>query len=276
MPGEDKIGLIAGFGQFPLLFARAARQRDLKVIAVAFPGETRPELEQEVDSLTWLYLGQLGKLIKTFQNAGVTKAAMCGGVNKTRIFKDIKPDLKAWTLLTKIRHLSDDGILRILANFMEEQGIAIVPSHELVPDLLAPAGQYTRRGPTAQEEEDMELGWEAAGELGRMDIGQTVVVRKRVLVAVEALEGTDACIRRAGELVGPGSVVVKRLKPIQDRRFDLPSVGLGTVETMAQAGASCLLLEAGGALAFDRQSMIAKADELKMCIVAREVGRIIV
>lgn len=263
------IGLIAGKSQFPLLFARSARAQGYRVVAVAFKGETLPALEQEVDSLTWVQLGQLGKLLKAFTSQGVTQAAMCGGVTKPRMF-DLKPDFKALGLIKKIRHMADDGILRTFADYLGEQGIEILPSHELVPELLAKPGLYTKRKPSEQEREDMEVGWQVAAELGKLDIGQCVVVRGRAVVAVEAMEGTDQCIRRGGELAGgQGAVVIKRCKPGQDRRFDLPSVGTDTVAVMAAAGASSLLVEAERTLFFDLEQAVKLADASGICIMGR-------
>ncbi|MFH1033170.1 MAG: UDP-2,3-diacylglucosamine diphosphatase LpxI [Pseudomonadota bacterium] len=265
---EDVIGLIAGKSQFPILFARAAKARGLKVVAVAIQGETLAELAEEVDEITWVSLGQLGKLIKTFHKAGVRRAAMCGGVSKPRMF-DIKPDLKALLLIKKLLHMADDGILRTLAGALAEEGIEIVASHELVPELLAAPGQYTRRGPTADERADAELGWRLAAELGKLDIGQALVVKAKAVLAVEAMEGTDECIRRGGGLAGgKDAVVVKRCKPTQDLRFDLPSVGEGTVAVMQRAGASCLVIEAGRTLVFDHDPMVRRAEAAGICIMA--------
>ncbi len=265
----DRIGIIAGNGQFPILFARAARTQGLKTVAVAFAGETEPSLEQEVDNLTWTKLGQLGKLIKIFKQAGVSKAVMCGGVKKTRMFQDIMPDLKALSLLPRLKNMADDGILRTLAGVLEEEGISILPSHELVPSLLAQPGQYSRRGANARESADIELGWQIFETLGPLDIGQALVLKNKTLVAVEAIEGTDACILRGGQLAGPDTVVVKRCKPNQDKRFDLPSVGRETIKTMLTVSASCLCIEAGQTLVFDRESMVELADQHKICILAR-------
>jgi DUF1009 family protein len=193
---------------------------------------------------------------------------MCGGVTKTRMFKDVKPDLKALTLVGKLRHMADDGILRTLAQVLADEGITILPSHELVPELLAAPGQYTRRRFSDDELASARVGWKVAGELGRLDIGQAVVIKGRAVVAVEAIEGTDACIRRGGELASGQAVVVKRCKPSQDRRFDLPSVGAGTIETMIQAGCSALVIEAGSTLVFDRQAMVRQAEQAGICIAA--------
>lgn len=262
------IGLIAGASQFPLLFARAARAQGWRVVAVAHEGETLPELAAEVDEITWVHLGQLGKLIKALKKGGASQAVMCGGVTKTRMFKDVKPDLKALTLVGKLRHMADDGILRTLAGVLAEEGVTILPSHELVPELLAAPGPYTRRRLDEDELASARVGWKVAGELGRLDIGQAVVIKGRAVVAVEAIEGTDACIRRGGDLASGQAVVVKRCKPSQDRRFDLPSVGAGTVETMIQAGCSALVIEAASTLVFDREDMIRRAERAGISIAA--------
>jgi hypothetical protein len=261
------IGLIAGTSQFPLVFARSARAAGYRVVAVAIEGETFPELAREVDEITWVKLGKLGKLLKAFRAAGVSRAVMAGGVTKARMFKDVKPDLKALSVIGKMRHLADDGLLRAFAGVLADEGVEVLPSHELVPELLAREGLYTGRGPTEEEQADAGLGWRLGAELGRLDIGQCLVVKGRAVVAVEAMEGTDATIRRAGELAG-GGVVVKRMKPGQDTRFDLPSVGAATVGAMARAGCSCLVIEAGRTLVFDAGEMAAAAEAAGICVLA--------
>jgi DUF1009 family protein len=183
------------------------------------------------------------------------------------MFKDVKPDLKALSVIGKMRHLADDGLLRAFAGVLADEGVEVLPSHELVPELLAREGLYTGRGPTEEEQADAGLGWRLGADLGRLDIGQCLVVKGRAVVAVEAMEGTDATIRRAGELAG-GGVVVKRMKPGQDTRFDLPSVGAATVGAMAGAGCSCLVIEAGRTLVFDAGEMAAAAEAAGICVLA--------
>jgi len=266
------IGLIAGKSQFPILFARAARAQGHRVVAVAFRGETLPELEEEVDQLTWVQLGQLGRLMAGLKDHGVSQAVMAGGVTKPRMF-DLRPDLKALGLIKKIRHMADDGILRTFAEYLGEHGIEILPSHVLVPELLAEEKLYTERGPTNEEKDDIAVGWHAAGELGRLDIGQCVVVRGKAVLAVEAMEGTDACIRRGGGLAGGAdAVVIKRCKPNQDTRFDLPSVGADTITVMAEAGASCLVVEAWRTLFFDAKEAARRAEAAGICILGHASG----
>ncbi|ADK85469.1 protein of unknown function DUF1009 [Desulfarculus baarsii DSM 2075] len=269
---RQAIGLIAGSNQFPILFAKAARAKGLRVVAVAHLGETVPELAAEVDEITWIHLGQLGKLLKAFRKAGVTRAVMCGGVTKTRIFSDVRPDLRALFLLRHLRHMADDGILRTVAQYMADQGVTIMASHELLPELLADGALHSRRGPSVDELDDARVGWTVAEQLGRLDIGQCVVVRGKAVVAVEAIEGTDACIARGGKLAGEKAVVVKRCKPTQDLRFDLPSVGRRTVEVMAESGCSCLVVESGKTLVFDREPMLSLADEKGICVMAWTEG----
>jgi DUF1009 family protein len=264
-----KIGIIAGNGQFPLLIARAAKAAGLEVIAVALEGEADPGLEQEADCLTWVRIGQLGKLIKAFKSAGVEHLVMSGGVNKARLFHNARPDFKMLTLLPRFKNMADDGLLRILAQAMEKEGLNIQPSHVLLPGLLAVSGVYTKRGPSPREKLDIDLGWEIFNSLGKLDIGQALALKNKMVVAVEAVEGTDACILRAGQLVGSGVVLVKRCKINQDQRFDLPAVGRQTIDTMIQAGAVCLCVEAGRTLVFDKEEMIKEAEQNDICIMAR-------
>lgn len=269
---QQTIGIIAGASQFPLLFAKAAKDKGMRVVAVAHKGETFPELEAEVDEITWIQLGQVGKLLKAFRKAGVRQAVMCGGVTKTRMFRDVRPDMKALSLINRIRHMADDGILRTLADFLADEGVEVIASHDMVPELLATNGIYSRRKPDDDEKQSADVGWQVCAQMGSLDIGQCVVVRDRAVVAVEAIEGTDACIARGGKLAQGKAVVIKRCKPIQDMRFDLPSVGLRTIEVMRDSGCSCLLIEAGKTLVFDRDKMIDLADKSGICVMAWATG----
>jgi UDP-2,3-diacylglucosamine hydrolase len=261
------IGLIAGNGQFPLLFAQAAREQGREVVAVAHEGETLPELESLVREIHWVKLGQLGKIINTFKHAQVTEAVMAGGVAKTKLFSRTRPDLRGLSLLTKIKHLKDDGVLRTVAAELEAEGITIEASTVYLPDLLTKRGCHTRRIPNKQEERDIQFGLEVAKEIGRLDIGQTVVVRKSAIVALEAMEGTNECILRGGRLARKNAVVVKVSKPGQDLRFDVPAVGLQTVEIMIQAQAGILAVEAGKTLFFNFRESISLADKHKIAVV---------
>lgn len=263
-----KIGLIAGSGQFPIIFSKVARSQGLSVVAVALTTETDPGLADHVDAVEWVYLGQIKRIIRFFRKHHVTDAVMMGAVEKTRMFSDIKPDLKAITLLAKIRHTHDDGLLRAFAGVLEEEGIHIRSSTFLLPDLLAPPGCWTRRKPSPSEKADMELGWHLAKEIGRLDIGQCVVVGGGSVLAVEAIDGTDATIKRGGRLGNGTAVVVKVCKPDQDERFDIPAAGIGTIRTMREANAGVLVIEAGKTVVFDRDEMVSLADQFDMSIVA--------
>lgn len=256
-----KIGLIAGSGQFPFLCARAARSRGLTVIAVAHRQETDPALAALVDELHWVYVGQLGKIIRILKAAGVTQALMAGGVNRGRLFRHFRPDLRALSVLRRVGPGKDDQLLRAVAEEMEREGITIEPATLFQEELLAPAGPLTRHRPNRRQQADIAFGYQMAKEIGRLDLGQCVVVRNQVVTAVEAVEGTDEAIRRGGRLAGPGAVVVKVAKPQQDLRFDQPAVGLGTIATMAEVGARVLAIEAGTTIIFDREEMLRRADQ---------------
>jgi DUF1009 family protein len=264
----DKIGLIAGGGQFPIIFAQKARANGYQVIAAAYRNEADATLESVVDAQEWFHLGQVKRLLRFFHRQGVTQTVMLGTIRKTRLFTDVKPDIKALALVAGMRHTHDDGILRAFAGLLEKEGIHVRASTFLVPELLAPAGIWTRRKPSRDERKDMALGWKIAKEIGRLDIGQCIVVGGGSVVAVEAVDGTDATITRGGGLAKGEAVVVKVCKPNQDTRFDIPAIGLTTIETMRAAGARALAVEAGKAVAFDREEMVAAADRYGMVVVA--------
>jgi DUF1009 family protein/predicted dehydrogenase len=271
-PQKDlqKIGLIAGSGQFPLLFAHAAEQSGLKVVAVGFQGETDVTLAKYVEEFHLLKLGQLNRLIRAFQKAGITRAAMAGAINKTRIYARIRPDWRAVKLLNKLRNKKDDFLLRAIAQELEAEGIRIEPSTILLPSLLAPEGVLTRRKPNRREEEDIAFGWKLAKGLGHLDVGQCLVVRNQSVLAVEGIDGTDATIVRGGELCREGAVVIKVSKPHQDLRFDVPAVGLETVETMRRVKAKVLVIEAGKTIIFDQESMIDTADAAGISVLVQK------
>ncbi|MGD8687577.1 MAG: UDP-2,3-diacylglucosamine diphosphatase LpxI [Syntrophobacterales bacterium] len=268
-----KIGLIAGGGQFPILFARAARQNGVEVVAVALKGEADELLESEVNHCSWVSLGKLGQMIETFEKAQVTEVAMAGAVAKTKLFSKIRPDWKAVRLLARMLHKKDDAILRAFTEELEAHGIKVRPSTLFLPELLAPPGILTRRRPNARERRDINFGWNLAKEIGKLDIGQCILVRDQAVLAVEAIEGTDETIRRGGRLGKSEVVVVKVCKPNQDLRFDVPAVGLQTIETMKEVGASVLVVEAERTLMFDREKMIQAADDAKIAILSRPAGR---
>jgi DUF1009 family protein len=265
---KETIGLIAGGGQFPLLVAEAVKRKGLGVLAVAHLGETDPSLSSKVDEIVWIKLGQLGRLIRAFKKNGVKKSLMAGTIKKRRMFENIRPDLKGLALMSRLSIFHDDGILRGVADELAREGIEIISSTHYLPELLAPPGCLTRRKPTKSEKEDIDFGLQIAKELGRLDIGQCVVVRRKTVLAVEAIEGTDAAILRGGELAKENAVVVKVSKPHQDSRFDVPSVGPETLRAMARVKASVLAIEAGKTLIFDKAEMISYANELCMTIMS--------
>ncbi len=264
---SSAIGIIAGGGQFPLLFAEAARKQGRRVVAIAHRGESAPELEEKADITCWVKLGQLGKIIKFFHKERVQETVFAGSITKTRMFKDVMPDLKALTLWNKIDARQDDAILRAIAGSLEQEGIQVVESTRYLEHLLFPEGNLTRKKPSPQQLEDIRFGWKIAREIGRLDIGQCVVVRDRSVLAVEAIEGTDAAIRRGGKLGVSKVVVVKLKKPNQDFRFDLPATGIKTIETLADVKGAVLAVEAGQSLLFDRDSMVSLADRLGVVVM---------
>ncbi len=254
------VGLIAGGGQFPLLFAEAARAKGRQVMAICHTNETDPHLPEHADAVCWVKLGQLGKIIDFFQKHGVRETVFAGTITKTRIFRDILPDFKGLSLWNKINIRQDDAILRAVAGKLEEEGITVLPSTCYLGHLLFPKGILTRKKPSNQQWEDIRFGWKMARSIGKLDIGQCVVVRDRSVLAVEAIEGTDATIRRGGELGHGGVVVVKLRKPGQDFRFDLPATGTGTIEALAEVKGAVLAVEAGQSLLFDPGAMIDAAN----------------
>jgi DUF1009 family protein/predicted dehydrogenase len=264
---EARVGLIAGGGQFPLLFAHAARQAGVEVLAVGFQGETDPKLAKYVNEFHLLKLGKLNALIRTFKDAGITRAAMAGAINKTKLYARIRPDWRAVKFLNRLRHKKDDFLLRALAEELESEGIRIEPSTMFLPDLLAPEGILTRRKPNRREQLDIAFGWQTAKTMGYLDVGQCLVLKNQAVLALEGIDGTDATILRGGRLCGEGAVVVKVSKPEQDLRFDVPAVGYDTIETMKRVQARVLVVEAGKTLMFDRDKMIDAANAARITIL---------
>ncbi len=263
----ERIGLIAGNGRFPVIFAQNAVRLGYTVSAVAHIGETSPELERYVQRIHWIKIGQFNKLIRALKDDGVRQAVMLGGIKKTHVFTTLRPDFRALALASRVRHLKDDVILREVAAELETEGIQIRESTFGLEGILVREGCLTRRSPNKNECEDVQYGWEVAKEIGGLDIGQCVIVKDRVVVAVEAVEGTDEAIRRGGQLAGDGVVVVKRSKPQQDLRFDLPAVGPSTIDAMDSVKASVLGLEASRSIILDRDDTIRLADEAGIAIV---------
>lgn len=263
----ERIGLIAGNGRFPIIFADNAKRLGYHVSAVAHEGETEPELAGHVDRIHWIKIGQLSKLIKAFKEDKVRQAVMLGGIKKTHMFTTLRPDLRTLAMATRLALRKDDDILREFARELEGEGIAICESTFGLEGILAEEGALTARVPSEKEWEDIRYGWDVAHDIGRLDIGQCVVIKDCVVVAVEAVEGTDGAIKRGGELAKEGAVVVKRSKPQQDMRFDLPAVGPRTIEVMASVKASVLAIEAGRTILLDREIVLEKAKSARIAIV---------
>ena len=274
-----KLGLIAGNGKFPLLLLDAARSRGAEVIVAAIKEETFPEIEEHGAKVVhWMSLGELSKLIDTFKKEGVTQAIMAGQVKHKQIFSAIKPDWRLAKLLLSLGTRNTDSLIGGVAKVLADEGITLLSSTTYLEPLLAKAGVLTRRAPTEAERKNIEYGRAVGRHLAQYDIGQTVVIAESACVAVEAMEGTDATIRRAGELMKtlsePASTlsreltVVKVAKPNQDMRFDVPVVGVPTIEAMRDAGSTCLALDAGKCLLLDGDAMLHAADAAGISIVA--------
>ncbi len=279
-----KLGLIAGNGRFPFLLLEAARAHGLQVVVAAIKEETEPEMNQRaaVDAgvtVHWMSLGELSRLIETFQAEGVSRAVMAGQVKHKQIFSSIRPDWRLAKLLMNLRTRNTDMLLGAVAKVLGDEGIELISSTAYLEPLLAKAGAMTAREPNEAELRDIAYGVEVARGIAGFDLGQTVVVAAQACVAVEAMEGTDATIARAGELfrtldegdttLSRALTVVKVAKPNQDMRFDVPVVGVATIEAMRAAGATCLCVEAGRTLLFDLAAMVKLADEAGISIVGR-------
>jgi DUF1009 family protein len=271
-----KLGLIAGNGRFPFLVLEAARAQGHDVTIVAAKEETFPEMSDAAgrhgSAIHWISLGQLGKCISVMKDAGVTHAVMAGQVKHTKIFAGgIVPDLTFMSVLSKLRSRNTDGLIGAVAQVLHDKGIELIDSTSLLQPLLARPGVLTRRAPTAEEQHDFEFGYRMADAIAALDIGQTIAVKHRAVIAVEAMEGTDEVIARAGHLAGAGVVVVKVAKPRQDMRFDVPVVGVATIAAMRAAGATALSIDAGRTLVIDGAAVFKAADEAAIAVVGRKV-----
>lgn len=261
----EKIGLIAGNGQFPFIFAENARKMGFSVVVAAHQGETDPSLSEQVDEILWIRVGQLGKLISFFKKKGIKNTVMAGGIQKTKIF-DVRPDFRALTLLSRLKEKKDDILLRAIADELEKEDIQVKEATLYLSSILSQEGEWTRplkRG----EKEDIQWGWSLAKKIGALDIGQCVVVRNGVILAIEAIEGTDAAIRRGGTLGKKDAVVIKICKPQQDFRFDLPAIGPGTIQTMKEVKASVLAVEAGKSLVLEKGKFLTDAKAAGIAVV---------
>src|SRR5579859_6035219 len=280
MASQGKLGLIAGNGKFPFLVLDAARAQGYEVVVAAIKEETFPEIESRGAAVHWLSLGELSKLIETFQREGVRRGVMAGQVKHKQIFSSIRPDWRLAKLLLSLTTRNTDSLLGAVAKVLSDEGIVLEKSTWLLDPLLVKAGVLTRREPSEQESKNIEYGRAVARKLAQHDIGQTVVIAESACVAVEAMEGTDATIERAGQIMrslqGDASTlsraltVVKIAKPNQDMRFDVPVIGVKTMEVMQAAGASCLAVDAGKCLLLDGQRVVDAADAAGIAILASE------
>lgn len=261
------IGLIAGSGSLPLILSQKIKRDGLKVVSIAFKGLSSEDLSRYSDITHWINLGELGSLIKILKKEGIRKAIMVGKVPKTLMFSEVNPDLRAVTFFMKLKDKKDDSILMSLADELEAEGIVLEKLSDYLDNLFSPKGVIASRSPSDEEMKDVQFGWNLAKEIGRLDIGQTVVVKNQAALAVEAIEGTDEAIRRGGELGKGDVVVVKVSKPQQDMRFDVPVVGLRTMDALEEAKAKVLALEAGRTIIIEKDEMIRRADKISLSII---------
>jgi DUF1009 family protein len=273
-----RLGLIAGNGRFPFLVLDAARAAGHDVTIIAIKEEAFPDLADLADrppkaAVHWVSLGQLGKWLNLLKDAGVTQAVMAGQVKHTKLFADIIPDLTALGVLRRLKARNTDAIIAGVADLMRDHGITLLDSTAFLGPLMAGAGVLTRRAPDADERADLDFGYRMADAIAGLDIGQTIAVKSGAVVAVEAMEGTDAVIARAGHLAGVGVRIVKVAKPGQDMRFDVPVVGVSTIDAMQAAGATLLSVDAGKTLMLDGDAIVRAADEAGIAVVGRALDR---
>jgi UDP-2,3-diacylglucosamine hydrolase len=266
----SKIGLIAGNGIFPLEVARAARRRGLEIIAIAHSGETDPALSTFTDEITWIKVGELQRMIEAFRSAGVKEAAMAGGISRARLGDSFAPDARAMAMLSRIGRFSDDSVLRAVAGEIEAEGIAVIDPVPMLENILAERGLAAGPTPSPAQVEDLRVAFEIVRSVGKFDVGQVVAIRDGVVGAVEAIEGTDAALRRAATLMGRGLVVAKAAKPSQDLRFDRPAIGVATIELLADLGAALIGVEAGKAMILERERTLERANALGVAVYGYE------
>jgi DUF1009 family protein len=269
----SRIGLIAGNGRFPFLALRGARSLGHDVTIVAVKEEAWPDLEQVAREVAadfhWVSLGQLGRCIKILKAAGISQALMAGQVKHVRIFTGVVPDLKLLSVITRLKARNTDALISAVAGVMRDEGIELLDSTAFLGPLLAREGVLTARAPTEEEQGDFAFGYRMADAIAALDIGQTIVVKDKAVVAIEAMEGTDEVIARAGSLAGPGTRIVKVAKPNQDMRFDVPVIGIPTIEAMRSAGAVALSIDAGRTLVLDGEQVFTSANDAGIAIVGR-------
>ena len=268
-PPLHALGIIAGNGVYPRLLADGARRAGVeKIVAAAFTDETDPVLERHVNVLEWMRVGQLGRLLKFFRSQGIQHAIMAGQIAPKNLF-DLRPDLKALMLIGKLKERNAESIFAALADELAKIDVDLLPATTFLEDSLAQPKVIAGPKLSPRQEHDVELGWTAAKEIARLDIGQTIVIKNGTVVAVEALEGTNEAIKRGGTLAGEGAVMVKVSKPNQDMRFDVPVIGVETIRIAAESGVRVIAVEAGKTLLLERDAVIALANGSNMSVVAR-------
>ena len=264
------IGLVAGNGRFPMEFAEKARAQGLSVVVLALKGEADPRLEQLAQKLVWIGVGQLGKLVRTLQTSGVKQVAFLGGVTRVNFVDGFRIDWRGLKMLSRMRSFNDDSMLRSIIAEVESSGVQVIAPCVLLQDSVPRPGLLTGKPLSGDALTEAHIGWDAARALGTLDIGQSVIVRNKTVIAVEAVEGTDATIKRAGDVRGGRGVLVKLAKPIQDLRVDLPAIGVTTLEGMRESNLGTLVIEAGKCLIHDPQAVLEKALAYGITIVAAE------
>lgn len=263
-----KLGLISGSGELPLAIAAEAQAKGYTVYAIGLEPLADKSLSSVVDKIRWINVGKLGEIINALKEDGIHEAVMAGKVPKSLLYKSrITPDLRAIKLLFNLKNKSDDSILLALASELKKDGITLLNTTDFSSQLLVPEGVLTKKAPSENEWKDIAFGWKIAKEIGRLDIGQTIVVKNQAVMAVEAIEGTDKAIKRGGKLAGEGAVVIKVSKPQQDMRFDVPVVGLNTLHTMIDIHAGALAVEAQQSIILNLGNMIKEADKAGISIV---------
>ena len=264
------LGLLAGNGRFPFLVAQEAKKNGRKVVAIGFKEEADPAIEQVVDTLHWAFVGQFNKWIKIFKKEGVEEIVMAGLVRHSSIYEDLKrfhPDVKALKIFWKLKDRKADTILGTVADELAKEGLILAPSINYLTHCLAPKGVLTKKKLSTKDKEDIKFGFQIAKEMAGLDIGQTVCVKNKAVIAIEAMEGTDRCIRRAGDISHGGFTIVKVSKPKQDLRFDVPVIGLNTISNIQEAGGGILAIEAGKTLILDQERLVDWANNENITIV---------
>ncbi|TAN42283.1 MAG: LpxI family protein [Nitrospirae bacterium] len=265
---DRRLGLIAGSGELPLAIAAAARDMGYTVTVVGLESITDPEISSYAGDVRWVNVGRLGALIDTLKQAGISKAVFAGKIHKSIIYEGkVIPDLKLVKLFLTLKDKSDDSIMLAITGALEAEGIRLQKTTDFTGPLMAPHGVLTKKKLSADARKDIEFGWSIAKEIGRLDIGQTVVIKEQAVMALEAIEGTDEAILRGGRLAGKGAVVIKVSKPEQDMRFDVPVVGIQTLRSMAAVKAGTLAIEAGKSILLNKEHFIREADKAGICVV---------